>query len=92
VDEFVLGDRAMARRLFDPEVVRRLVAEHVGGRAEHGDRLWLLIGLEIWQRVFLDGEHSADVMRPVEKTSGVSYPHVAGNQGSQHDELCAVNT
>jgi asparagine synthase (glutamine-hydrolysing) len=59
VEEFVLGPRAATRGLFDPAALRRLTAEHRCGQASHGDRLWLLINLEIWQRVFMDGEGSA---------------------------------
>ena len=33
-----------------------MAAEQASGAARHGDRLWLLINLEIWQRIFLDGE------------------------------------
>ena len=36
--------------------LRRLVAEHDAGVGRHADRLWLLINLELWQRVFIDGE------------------------------------
>jgi asparagine synthase (glutamine-hydrolysing) len=63
VEEFVLGPRARARGLFDPATVRRLADEHRTGAWRHGDRLWLLINLEIWQRIFLDGEDPADVGR-----------------------------
>jgi asparagine synthase (glutamine-hydrolysing) len=62
VDEFVTGPRATARMLFDPQFVHRLAAEHRSGRAEHGTRLWLLINLEIWQRIFLDGEDVQSIM------------------------------
>ncbi|HEY2376731.1 MAG TPA: asparagine synthase (glutamine-hydrolyzing) [Gemmatimonadaceae bacterium] len=55
IDEFVLGDRATARQLFEPAVVRRLVAAHQGGE-DHSERLWALINLEVWQRIFFDGE------------------------------------
>ena len=63
VEEFLLGPRARARGLFDPAAVRRLAEEHRRGDAAHGDRLWLLLNLEIWQRVFMDGEDAAAVMR-----------------------------
>jgi asparagine synthase (glutamine-hydrolysing) len=61
VDDLVLGPRARARGLFDEAVLRRLVAEHRAGAGQHGDRLWLLMNLEIWQRVFLDGDEPAKV-------------------------------
>lgn len=56
VDEFVLGERAMARGLFRPDHVRRLVEAHNAGREKHDERLWMLVNWEIWQRIFLDGE------------------------------------
>jgi len=62
VDELVLGPRALERGLFDPAALRRLAEAHRSGAAEHGDRLWLLINLELWQRMFLDGEDVGDVL------------------------------
>ena len=65
VQEFVLGRRALRRGLFEPGALRRLAEEHRSGAAEHGDRLWLLVNLEIWQRIFLDGEDVQGVMRAI---------------------------
>ena len=62
VDEFVLGPRAIRRGLFQPEALRQLAGEHACGLARHGDRLWLLINLEIWHRIFRDGEPPEHVM------------------------------
>jgi asparagine synthase (glutamine-hydrolysing) len=59
LDDLVLGPRARARGLWDPRSVERLVGEHRAGAANHADRLWLLLNLELWQRVFLDGEAAA---------------------------------
>jgi asparagine synthase (glutamine-hydrolysing) len=63
VREFVLGPRALERGLFEPAFLRRLAEDHRVGAAEHGARLWLLVNLEIWQRIFLDGDDVAGVMR-----------------------------
>jgi asparagine synthase (glutamine-hydrolysing) len=57
----ILGPRARARALFEPQVLERLVGEHEAGTANHADRLWLLLNLEMWQRIFLDGEDPASV-------------------------------
>jgi asparagine synthase (glutamine-hydrolysing) len=62
VQEFVLGPRALARGFFDPAALRRLADEHRAGARNHGDRLWLLLNLEIWQRIFLEGEDPAAIM------------------------------
>lgn len=62
VDEFVLSQRALDRQLFESGFLGRLAGEHLRGDAEHGDRLWLLVNLEIWQRIFLDGEEPASLV------------------------------
>jgi len=56
VEELVLSERALARGHFQPEAIKTLATEHREGRANHGDKLWLLMNLELWQRQFLDGE------------------------------------
>jgi asparagine synthase (glutamine-hydrolysing) len=61
VEDFVLGPRALRRGLFEPSVVRGLAEEHRAGLRDHGDRLWLLVNLETWQRIFLDGEDVASI-------------------------------
>jgi asparagine synthase (glutamine-hydrolysing) len=66
VSEFVLGRRTLARGYFEPAALRRLAGEHASGARSHADALWLLMNLEIWQRIFLDGEAPADVMRATE--------------------------
>lgn len=64
VEEFVLSERALARGLFHPPCLRRFADEHRSGRRDHGARLWLLINLEIWQRIFVDGEDPCTVYQP----------------------------
>ena len=56
IDEYVLSERALARGIFSPDFVRRLVARHQTGGENHDERLWALVNFEIWQRQFLDGE------------------------------------
>jgi asparagine synthase (glutamine-hydrolysing) len=65
IEEFVLGPRALNRGLFHPSRLRQLAEEHRDGVKEHGDRLWLLMNLEIWQRIFLEGEDIDTAMRVV---------------------------
>jgi asparagine synthase (glutamine-hydrolysing) len=61
VDEFVLGERAGGRDLFDPAYVRAVVNEHAAGHRDHSERLWALVNVEIWHRIFLDGQSPEDV-------------------------------
>jgi asparagine synthase (glutamine-hydrolysing) len=56
IDEYVLGDRAQSRGIFDQGFVRGLVQRHQIGE-DHSERLWALVNFEMWQRQFIDGEH-----------------------------------
>lgn len=62
LDDFILGERTLARGLFNPEVLRELVANHDAGKGNHAERLWSLINLEIWHRVFIDHEPVDDIL------------------------------
>ena len=60
-EELILGSRASARGLFADESVRTMFNEHVSGHRKHDERLWVLMGLELWHRIFIDGETPASV-------------------------------
>jgi asparagine synthase (glutamine-hydrolysing) len=49
-----MSPRARGRGYFRPEAVRRLVAEHLSGRADHAARIWALVMLELWHRELVD--------------------------------------
>jgi asparagine synthase (glutamine-hydrolysing) len=70
VDEYVLGERALARGIFERSFVKNLVAEHQTG-LNHAERLWTLINFEIWQRQFLDGESLPSQQLDVAETVAV---------------------
>jgi len=60
LEEYVLGQRALDRGLFDPGYLRQTVAEHQRGEGNHAERLWALVNVELWHRIFIDGEAPAD--------------------------------
>ena len=41
--------------------VQRLLVEHSSGRADHGNRLWLLINAEAWYRMKICGQSAAEL-------------------------------
>ena len=41
--------------------IATLVKEHTARRADHGNRLWLLINAELWYRMSIRGESKADL-------------------------------
>jgi asparagine synthase (glutamine-hydrolysing) len=61
VQDCVLGERAAARGIFARDAVERIVREHDAGEIDHSERLWSLVNLELWHRIFLDGEAPADL-------------------------------
>jgi asparagine synthase (glutamine-hydrolysing) len=66
--EFVQSDRALSRGLFDRSYVEQLVSAHHAGE-NHATRLWMLLNVEIWHRIFIDGESHEDVARTLASVS-----------------------
>jgi len=48
--------RRPGRGRFRPEAVRKLMEDHIAGRADNGYKLWNLLNLELWEREFVDEE------------------------------------
>lgn len=61
LEDLVLSGRARDRGLLDADAIYQMAHEHRLGKADHGERLWLLLNLEIWQRIFVDGQHPSEV-------------------------------
>ena len=53
--EVLFDPNAQARGFFRPEAVQQLFDDHVSGRADHSQRLWSLLVLELWQREWAFG-------------------------------------
>jgi asparagine synthase (glutamine-hydrolysing) len=68
LDEYVTGPRLQARGLFDAQTIGRLVSEHLRG-VNHSERLWALLTLEIWARVFIDGEAPRSLALPLRQAA-----------------------
>ncbi|HKQ12349.1 MAG TPA: asparagine synthase (glutamine-hydrolyzing) [Steroidobacteraceae bacterium] len=59
-----LRDSRLARdRILDGAVMTRLIDEHLAKRADHGNRLWLLINAEVWYRMKILGESQGEMQR-----------------------------
>jgi len=56
LEKMLLEPRTLKRGLVERDAVRRLFAEHRSGQRDNGNRIWRLLNLEFWQRIFLDGE------------------------------------
>jgi len=56
IECLLLESRCSARGLFQPDAIRRILAEHRSRYRDHGNRIWRLLNLELWQRIFVDGD------------------------------------
>ena len=57
----VLLDASTRRRgQFRADAVEHLLAAHSSGRADHGERIWGLLMLELWQRRYVDQDIGLD--------------------------------
>ena len=63
VEQMLTSERSLERGLFQLDALRRIFAEHRHLKRDHTDRIWRLMNLEMWHRVFVDAEvparHSA---------------------------------
>jgi asparagine synthase (glutamine-hydrolysing) len=59
LEEMLLSERSMERSFFRPDVVRGLFSEHRANIRDNADRIWRLLNLEIWQRIFIDRDPAA---------------------------------
>lgn len=53
--DLLLSEKSQ-RGLFRPEFIQKMVQDHLSGRTNHHHRLWVLMCLEMWFRVFEDRE------------------------------------
>jgi len=50
----LLEPKTLQRGYLNPSAVRQLVNEHLSGRRDYGQELWLLLIFELWHRNFLE--------------------------------------
>ncbi len=48
--------RFVALGVFEAGYIQRLLNEHLSGKADHNYRLWILMNLEIWYRIYFERE------------------------------------
>jgi asparagine synthase (glutamine-hydrolysing) len=60
----LLSRAAAEHGLFRPPYVRRLLDEHCAFRRDHHTRLWALLVLELWFRMWIDPPAEAALLRP----------------------------
>ncbi len=58
LESLLLEPRSLQRNLFQRDAIRALFAEHRSRTRDNSDRIWRLLNLELWFRVFVDRDPS----------------------------------
>ena len=58
--EVLFSGKSLNRGYFQPAALKQFVNDHIEGRADHGYQLWGLLTLELWFRIFIDGDISVE--------------------------------
>src|SRR5688572_6589186 len=61
--------RPVQAGLLRAEAIHELVAAQLAGRADHGNRLWLLVNAELWYRMMILGENQQSLDSSVTATA-----------------------
>jgi asparagine synthase (glutamine-hydrolysing) len=75
----MLDAQTLERRgIFRPDSVARLLRDHSAGRRDNSMQIWALLMIEVWQRMYLDGESELMVQESLLATSAsseIQYEH-----------------
>jgi asparagine synthase (glutamine-hydrolysing) len=78
--QILLEPRTLQRGYFRPEAVRGLVQEHLSGRRNRPNDIWLLLVFELWHRNFLEERTGAE-LTCASARSGLASTAVVGTAG-----------
>ena len=56
LEERLVGGPLVREDWIRPEAPRRLMAEHQDRKADHHVRIWMLLNLDAWYRIYVDGD------------------------------------
>jgi asparagine synthase (glutamine-hydrolysing) len=71
------SSRLVEDGILNGSFITTLVKEHAARRADHGNRLWLLINAELWYRMSIRGDSKADLSAELASTSSGSTKRTA---------------
>jgi asparagine synthase (glutamine-hydrolysing) len=58
INDVLLSERCLDRGYYNTDVVRGIVRDHVQGRVDREQGIWLMLALEMWHRLFVDDDGS----------------------------------
>lgn len=73
VTQMMNQSRFVEQGIFERRALQSIVEEHINGSVDHSYRLWMLINLEVWHRILIEGQsvastqdHIQDLIGPVD--------------------------
>ena len=84
--QILLEPRTLQRGYFRPEAVRGLVQEHLSGRRNRPNDIWLLLIFELWHRNFLEERTGLELTCASVSRNGNPPAGTAG-KGSLHSSV-----
>jgi hypothetical protein len=67
IENVLLSDRCLELGYYNPEMVHRIVRDHVDSRVDREQGIWLMLSLEIWHRLFVDDDGSEEAVARVKE-------------------------
>ena len=69
LERMLLEPRSTERGLFRVAALKQIFSEHRNKTRDHGNRIWRLMNLEVWQRVMIDREPAEALASQLSSTS-----------------------
>ncbi len=65
IQKFLSPENLQRRGIFRPEAVQKLVRDHQENRRDNALKIWALLMVEVWQRMYIDNESEESVRSEV---------------------------
>ena len=69
MDNLFAQSRFIELGIFDAGEVQRIWQEHASGKSDHNYRLWILLNLELWYRLYFEGESPESLTKKIQEMS-----------------------
>mgnify|MGYP001620090440 CR=1 FL=1 len=68
VNNVLLGERSVSRGYWREEALRKIVMDHLDGRVDREQGIWVLLALEFWHRLYVDDDGSESAARRLQES------------------------
>lgn len=83
-ERLILSPRSQERKLFRTEPLHRLLLEHRTQAVDNSDRIWRLVNLELWHRIFIDADPAYLKRAKQEPLSALVHPEPLKSENVVH--------